>query len=124
MTSGKIRRTQFTTPYERGDVVLVAFPFTDLTTTKKRPAVVISPDSFNSLNQDLILAAITAQPGSARFSLRINSKDFANGGLPKPSRVRLVKVFTIHSALIVKRIGTLNSEKIREILTALRGLYS
>ncbi|MSO19128.1 MAG: hypothetical protein EXQ56_01485 [Acidobacteria bacterium] len=49
-----------TTSYRRDDIVLVSFPFTDLTATKNRPALVISPDSANQLTEDLILAAIAA----------------------------------------------------------------
>ena len=45
--------------YKRGDVVLVRFPFTDLTTTKKRPALVISTDFYNQSQINLIIAAIT-----------------------------------------------------------------
>ena len=47
--------------YKRGDVVLVRFPFTDLTTTKKRPALVISTDLYNQSQINLIIAAITSQ---------------------------------------------------------------
>ena len=47
--------------YKRGDVVLVPFPFTDLTTTKRRPALVISTDLYNRSQVNLIIAAITSQ---------------------------------------------------------------
>jgi mRNA interferase MazF len=50
-----------TTRYKRGDIVLVSFPFTDLSSSKRRPALVVSPDSFNEAMQDLVLAAITSQ---------------------------------------------------------------
>ena len=50
-----------TTPYKRGDIVLVLFPFTDLTSSKRRPALVVSPDPFNDGMQDVVLAAITSQ---------------------------------------------------------------
>ena len=56
-----------TTRYRRGDIVLVPFPFTDLSSTKKRPALVVSPDKFNEHAQDVVLVAITSQP-SARIS--------------------------------------------------------
>ncbi|MEH2111812.1 type II toxin-antitoxin system PemK/MazF family toxin [Nostoc sp.] len=45
------------TNYEFGDVVLVPFPFTDQTTTKKRPAVVVSSDSYQRERSDLIVIA-------------------------------------------------------------------
>ena len=50
-----------TTRYKRGDIVLVSFPFTDLSSSKRRPALVVSPDSFNEAMQDLVLAAITSR---------------------------------------------------------------
>ena len=49
-----------TTSYRRGDIVLVSFPFTDLSSSKRRPALVISPDAFNKRGQDVVLAAITS----------------------------------------------------------------
>ena len=58
-----------TTPYKRGDIVLVPFPFTDLTSSKKRPALVISPDSFNSQQQDLVVVAITSQLTDSKDSV-------------------------------------------------------
>ena len=50
-----------TTRFRRGDIVLVPFPFTDLSSSKRRPALVVSPDTFNERMQDLLLAAITSQ---------------------------------------------------------------
>jgi mRNA interferase MazF len=89
-----------TTRYKRGDIVLVPFPFTDLSSSKKRPALVVSPDWFNSSNQDLVLVAITSQIGDDPRSVLLDEADFVAGKLPKRSMVKLAKVFTIHSALI------------------------
>ncbi len=50
-----------TMAYRRGDIVLVSFPFTDLASSKRRPALVLSPDSFNTAGEDLVLAAVTSQ---------------------------------------------------------------
>ena len=47
-------------PYRQGDIVLVSFPFTDLSSSKRRPALVLSPDSFNAAGEDLVLAAVTS----------------------------------------------------------------
>ena len=49
-----------TMAYRQGDIVLVSFPFTDLTSSKRRPALVLSPDSFNAAGEDLVLAEVAA----------------------------------------------------------------
>ena len=49
------------THYNRGDVVLVPFPFSDQTTTKKRPAVIISSNTYNDTFRDIVIMAITSQ---------------------------------------------------------------
>ena len=71
-----------TTLYRRGDIVLVSFPFTDLSTSKRRPALVVSPDSFNQAMQDVVLAAITSQ-GAEDGALTIEPGDCIDGILPK-----------------------------------------
>ncbi len=50
-----------TTSFSQGDVVLVPFPFTDLSAIKQRPALVLSPDRSNKVRPDLVVAAITSQ---------------------------------------------------------------
>jgi mRNA interferase MazF len=80
------------------------FPFTDLTSAKKRPALVISPDSFNAVTEDLVLAAITSQITEEPNTILLANADFAEGRLPKASMIKITKLFTIHSSLIVKRV--------------------
>ena len=61
------------TAYKRGDIVLVPFPFSDQTTTKKRPAVVISSSRYNAVSQDIIIMAVTSQTEkSFVMSIEIN----------------------------------------------------
>ena len=55
---------QFITSFEFGDIILVPFPFTDQSTTKKRPAVVISSETYNTERPDLIIMAVTSQIAS------------------------------------------------------------
>ena len=113
-----------TTRYKRGDIVLVPFPFTDLRSSKKRPALVVSPDWFNSSNQDLVLVGITSQIGDDPRSVLLDDADFVGGKLPKRSMVKLAKVFTIHSALIGKRICSITESKLEKILKTIREFYS
>ena len=113
-----------TMPYNQGDIVLVSFPFTDLTSSKRRPALVLSPDSFNAAGMDLVLAAVTSHITDDPNSVRLWRGDFATGQLPKPSMVKATKLFTMHSSLIAKRIGALGSEKTDEVLRTLRRFFS
>ena len=80
-----------TTVYRQGDIVLVSFPFTDLTTSKRRPALIISPDSFNAAGEDLVLAAITSNITDDSNAIQLSGADFAEGRLPKQSIVKTTK---------------------------------
>ena len=113
-----------TTSYRRGDIVLVSFPFTDLTSTKRRPALVISPDVFNRLNGDLVLVAITSQLSPVPFSVPVLPADCEGGALPKESIVKVTKMFTLSSALIAKRLCRVSGQKQNQILASLRDLFS
>ena len=112
-----------TTRYKRGDIVLVLFPFTDLSSAKRRPALVVSPDAFNAFMQDVVLAAITSRipDGSA---IAIGPNDCIDGQLPKPSAVKAAKLFTIHSTLVVKKICSLRPEKLEDTLESIRRFFS
>ncbi len=114
------------TPFKRGDVVLVSFPFTDLTTTKMRPALVVSNDRFNRKSPDIILAAVTSQVpkdiGLDEFFL--SPADLKDAGLPKPSIVRLSKLVTIDQRLIRKKLGTLSNQTLTFVTSALHSVLS
>src|SRR5438874_7659692 len=113
-----------TTRYKRGDIVLVPFPFTDLSSSKRRPALIISPDSFNTAKQDVVLVAITSQIGTDPRAIALEEHDFVGGKLPKASIIRITKLFTIHSALIVKRLCSVKAPKLQEVLKTIRDFYS
>ncbi|MDE0249307.1 MAG: type II toxin-antitoxin system PemK/MazF family toxin [Gammaproteobacteria bacterium] len=113
-----------TTAYRRGDIVLVSFPFTDLTSSKRRPALILSSDSFNTAGEDLVLAAITSHITDDPHAVLIRRGDFAEGWLPKTSLVKIAKLFTMHSSLVAKRICALRTEKMEEVLRSLRAFFS
>ena len=113
-----------TTTYKQGDVVLVSFPFTDLTSAKKRPALVISPDLFNRLNEDLILVAITSQVTAEESGFLLEHTDLVGGGLPRKSMIKLTKMFTIHSTLVQRKLCSLKPEKLAEVLQQIRKFFS
>ena len=79
-----------TTAYEFGDIVLVPFPFTDQSTTKQRPAVVISSAAYQRERPDLIILAVTSQLGPAATVGEFQVKDWKQAGLLKPSVMKPV----------------------------------
>lgn len=91
--------------YTKSDVVLVPFPFRDSATTKVRPAVVLSEDTYNQQG-DLIVAAITTH--SPRFPSDYQLADWQAANLIAPSIVR-IQLATIAGLRVVHRIGQLSS---------------
>ena len=89
-----------TTAYSFGDVVLVPFPFTDQTASKKRPAVVVSADAYHQRRPDVIVMAVTSQilrPPGALGEVLIG--DWQGAGLPKASLIQGEDVQALRSAL-------------------------
>jgi mRNA interferase MazF len=97
------------TAYERGDVVLVPFPFSDQTTTKKRPAAIISSKIYNDASSDIVIMAITSQTEKTVGIGECLIKDWQDAGLLKPSAIKPA-ISTIEQALVLKRLGKLSSK--------------
>jgi mRNA interferase MazF len=76
------------TRYHKGDVILVPFPFSDQTTTKKRPAVIISSDTYNNISQDIFIMAITSQIRNPIGIGEFLIEDWQSAGLLKSSEVK------------------------------------
>ncbi len=98
------------TTYNRGDVILVPFPFTDFSTFKQRPAVILSSRRFNRANSDVIIAGITSHIGNTRkniYEYSLSPREQQLAGLPRPSVIKLGKIVTLDQRLIRKRIGGL-----------------
>ena len=90
---------------EPGDVVLVRFPFTDLTTSKKRPALVISPNDFSRRYGDVVLIALTSQPQRETDHAL---QDWQSAGLPKPTWLKPLMA-TLSATIVERRLGKLSS---------------
>jgi len=97
------------TGYEFGDVVLVPFPFTDQSTSKRRPAVVVSSDAYHRERPDLIILAVTSQARSqSAFGERAIAK-WKEAGLLRSSVLKPV-VATIERGLVLRKLGRLAVE--------------
>ena len=99
----------------KGDVVIVSFPFTDLTGAKRRPAVVVAEPP----GQDSILCLITSTATRDPHAITLTSADFASGALRHDSLVRPGRLFTADNAPIAYRAGRLASSKLQEVTEAI-----
>ncbi len=92
--------------YDFGDIILVPFPFTDQTGTKKRPAVIVSSSQYNSSRQDLVLMAITSQIKKPLRFGEIEIVEWQTAGLLKSSVIKPV-LTTIENKLVLRGLGKL-----------------
>ena len=106
------------TRYSFGDVVLVPFPFTDQTTTKQRPAVVVSSDAYQQERPDLILMAITSQTRPVATVGEVAVQEWKQAGLLKPSVLKPL-LTTIQRSLLRKQLGALGADDRRALRDAL-----
>ncbi len=97
------------TDYSFGDIVLVPFPFTDQTTTKKRPAVVVNSDAYNRQRPDIIIMAVTSQMRSADYFGDVIVSDWKQAGLLKPSVIKPIFT-TVEKGLVLKKLGRIVGE--------------
>jgi mRNA interferase MazF len=103
----------------KGDVVVVPFPFSDLSRAKRRPALVAASPS----GDDLILCQITSQAVRDGYALALSDSDFREGSLKQPSNIRPNRIFTADKRLILYRVGALKQEKLQEVAQAIVQLF-
>jgi mRNA interferase MazF len=98
--------------YQRGDIVLLPFPFTDLSATRTRPAVVVSVDGFHQETGDMMVAMITSVPRTSSYDYELQDWQAAN--LLRPSWVR-AKLATLSPSLVRYRPGRLSDADLSEV---------
>jgi mRNA interferase MazF len=101
------------TPSE-GSVVLVPFPFSDLSQSKLRPAVVLT----DAAKDDWILCQITSKPYSDLRAVELMNASFAQGSLHVVSYARPSKLFTANQSLVVKHVGLLKDDILKQVIEA------
>ena len=111
-----------TTDYSFGDVVLVPFPFTDQSTSKKRPAVIASSASYHRNRADVILMAITSQTTPVRVA-EASIHGWKEAGLLKPSVLKPV-LATVDRGLIIRKLGTLQGPDLSVLRECLRAIFA
>ena len=95
-------------PYELGAIVLVPFPFTDQSASKRRPAVVVSNRAYNMARPDVVVMAVTSQLRPTLAFGEVWVSQWQPSGLLKPSAIKPVFA-TIEQRLVIRQLGTLQS---------------
>jgi mRNA interferase MazF len=95
----------------KGDIVVIPFPFSDLTAIKKRPALVLAVLD----RDDIILCQITSRFRLDSRAIELKANDFASGSLPAISYVRCGKLFTANVSIIERKAGSLKVDIVAEI---------
>ena len=110
--------------HRQGDIVLVPVPFTDLSSHKRRPVVILSSDLYNDGGPDFIVVAMTSNPTLTRWALPITNGDLRAGRLNRPGTVRVDKVYTLAQSLVVNRFGAVSESLLHRIREALADAVS
>jgi mRNA interferase MazF len=95
-----------------GDVVVVPFPFTDLQSSKRRPAVVLATFARG----DLLICQITSRSDLHPGAVSIGIDDFIRGGIDRTSVALPHRLVTVHEAIILRSAGTLALSKLTELV--------
>jgi mRNA interferase MazF len=102
---------------EQGDIVLIPVPFTDLSSQKRRPVIVVSNNVYNRTSSDIVVVAMTSNPQFSVYSFGIESKDLKQGKLNRPSHVRVDKIYTLAQSIVLKTFGRIHDHVLDQIRT-------
>ena len=97
----------------KGDVIVVPFPFSDMSQSKRRPALIVA----ELKGEDLILCQITSQNIHDDYSVSLENGDFESGGLNKSSNIRPNRIFTADRKILLYKAGHLKKEKTEETIS-------
>lgn len=101
-----------------GVVVLVRFPFSDLSSSKLRPALVVAPAG----GADWVLCQITSNPYNDSGAVALTTESFGEGGLPRASFVRPLKLFTASESIVARSVGRLTGPAYRRVVETIKNV--
>ena len=106
--------------FVKGGVVVIPFPFSDLSGNKRRPALIVAALP----GDDVILCQITSRHKTDSLAISLEAADFSFGGLPVDSFIRPGKIFTADRNLILSIAGHISDAKIHEVISTIVYLVS
>lgn len=108
--------------YKQREIVLVPFPYSDLSSAKRRPVLIISNNNYNNSFPDILVCVITSNFFKDDYSVLLKDYDLEIGILPEQSVIKCHKLFTIQQSQILKRFSIINKAKFDEVINMLNRL--
>jgi mRNA interferase MazF len=109
---------------KQGDILLIPIPFTDLSSQKRRPVIVISNDQYNRKTNDIVVVAMTSNPQVTDYSLSVTSSDLVEGALNRPGKIRVDKIYTLSQTIVAKTFGQVDDKTLNRIRRRLVNLVA
>ncbi|PIN77257.1 MazF family transcriptional regulator [Candidatus Woesearchaeota archaeon CG10_big_fil_rev_8_21_14_0_10_34_12] len=94
--------------FNQGDILIVPFPFSDLTSVRQRPVLVLSKKEYNEKCEDIVTCGITSNLKDSKYSVLIDNPDLIEGNIPVKSRIKTDRLFTLEQSIIIKKMGMVN----------------
>ena len=107
--------------YEQREIILIPFPFSDLTGTKQRPAIIISNDNINK-TENRICCLVTSN--RSQDVIAINNDDFKDGILPFKSYIKPHRIFTVNKKIIRKKLCVINKKLHKKLIEEINRLIN
>lgn len=101
--------------FEQGEIVVVPFPFSDLSSVKNRPVLILSKNKDIIDSDDIITCGITSNLKNTRYFLLIENSNLENGAIPIKSRIKVDKLFTVDKNIIRKKGAKINYQTLNKV---------
>lgn len=104
----------------KGDVVVVPFPFSDLSSNKRRPALVLAGLKDNNI----ILCQITSKGVKDDYAIPLLTREFKEGNLNQDCNIRPNKLFTADNSIVIYKAGTINNDKMDIVIARINEILN
>lgn len=109
---------------EQRDLLLVPFPFSDQSGRKVRPVIVISNNEFNRYSDDVIVIGVTSNISKDKYTINLTNNSLDEGRLSTNCYVKIENLLKLDKELIIKKIGKINKETLKNIIDKLSAIIS
>lgn len=109
--------------FEQGDIFIAKNPFSNLQEEKVRPAIVVSPNYYNNLFDDIVILGITSKDKDEKFSIKITNSDLKEEKLRVDSNIRVDKPLSISKDILEHKITSLKPETLRKLKEKIKEFY-